>query len=57
MLFYVPRWIWINFEGKRMQIAVPPELCYAMTDSRMPMFAKPLGVASEEMVADKVIQG
>ena len=40
-----------------MQIAVPPELCYAMTDSRMPMFAKPLGVASEEMVADKVIQG
>ena len=37
-----------------MQTAVPPELCYSMTDPRMPMFAKPLGVASDEMVADKV---
>ena len=54
MLFYVPRWIWINFEGKRMQTAVPPELCYSMTDPRMPMFAKPLGIAGDEMVADKV---
>ena len=25
-----------------------------MTDPRMPMFAKPLGVAGDEMVADKV---
>ena len=37
-----------------MQTAVPAELCYSMTDPRMPMFAKPLGVASDEMVADKV---
>jgi len=54
ILFYIPRWIWINFEGKRMQTAVPTELCYSMTDPRMPMFAKPLGVAGDEMVADKV---
>ena len=37
-----------------MQTAVPTELCYSMTDPRMPMFAKPLGVAGDEMVADKV---
>ena len=37
-----------------MQTAVPPELCYSMTDPRMPMFAKPLGIAGDEMVADKV---
>ena len=38
-----------------MEMAVPKELRYSVTDARMPGFAKPLGVASDDMVADKVV--
>ena len=54
MLFYAPRWLWRYWEGMKVEMSVPNELRYSVTDSRMPGFAKPLGVASDDMVADKV---
>jgi hypothetical protein len=54
ILFYVPRWIWIHWEGQRMERLVPVELSFAMTDPRLPLFPKPPGVLSEDVLKEKV---
>ena len=51
MLFYLPRWIWMSWEGNRVRTAISEDLVYSVDDARMPAFGKPL-----ETIADDVCE-
>jgi len=53
MLFYVPRFIWVSFEGKKIQKLVPEEFIYNVSDSRMPTFSKPIGLLKEQIAKNR----
>ena len=51
---YLPRYLWLAGEGKRMSSLVPDALVYSVSDKRMPAFAVPAGAVSEDVVKDRV---
>lgn len=54
LLFYMPRMLWLGWEGGRVKRVVPNELVYNVTDARMPAFPMPRGVVKEEVIRDRV---
>ena len=49
LLFYLPRWIWMTWEGKRVQTAISEDLVYSVDDARMPAFGKPLETIGDDV--------
>ncbi len=54
LLFYVPRWLWISWEGRKMRSVVPDELCEKPTDPKLPLFPRGRGLLPEEVLQSKV---
>ena len=54
LCFYAPRWLWVNWEGRKMKTVVPDELCEKPTDPKLPMFPKGRGLLPDEVLESKV---